>query len=51
MGDSYIEIEGIEKDVSQFQVVILNGKILIDLSTKSLPKTPVKKNRKETEKN
>ena len=43
LGDSYIEIEGVEKDISQFKDDILNGKIIFKLSTKSLPKAPVPK--------
>ena len=42
LGDSYIEIEGDENDVSQFIDDILKGQIKMELSTKSSPKTPVK---------
>ena len=40
--DAYIETQGVEKDVLQFQDDILNGKITFELSTNSLPKAPVK---------
>ena len=43
VGDSYIEIEGVGNDVSQFLDDIVNGKITMKLSTKPLPKTPVRK--------
>ena len=44
LGDTYIEIEGVETDVSQFEDHSLNGKNLYMyiLSTKSLPETAVK---------
>ena len=41
LGDSYLEVQGDEKQVGQFEDDILNGKIKFELSTKSLPKTPV----------
>ena len=41
LGDSYIEIQGDEKEVARFNDDILNGNIKFELSTKSLPKTPV----------
>ena len=41
LGDSYIDIEGGEKEVAQFIDDILNGKIKMELSTESLPKIPV----------
>ena len=41
-GDTYIEIEGVEKDVSHFKDNISNRKIMFKMSTKSLPKAPVK---------
>ena len=50
-GDSYIEIQGSEKGVEQFEDDILNGKVNFVLSKKPLPKTPAKSNEKETEKN
>ena len=42
LADSYIEIESVENNVSQFIDDSLNGKTKMELSTKSLPKTPVK---------
>ena len=36
--DAYIEIEGVEKDVLQFQDNNLKGKITFKLSLKSSPK-------------
>ena len=40
--DSYVDVEGDAKEVTQFSKDILIGKINIILSTKSLLKTPVK---------
>ena len=40
--DSFIEIQGDEKEVTQYIDDISNGKIVMVLSKKSLPKTPVK---------
>ena len=42
LGDSYIEIEGDEKKVTQFIDGVLNGKKKMEISTEPLPKTPVK---------
>ena len=42
LADSYIEIEGDEKEVTQFIDDILDEKIKIVITTKSLSKTPVK---------
>ena len=50
LGDSYIEIQGHEKQVAQFNDDILNGKIKFELSTKSSPKTPVKLTKKNLKK-
>ena len=41
LGDSYIDI-GDEREVAQYIDDISNGKIKVVLSTKPLPKTPVK---------
>ena len=46
LGNSYIEIEGSEKEVAQFRNDILDGKILMELSTKPIPKTPVELRKK-----
>ena len=43
LGDSYIEKEGVENNVSQFVDDILNGKTKFKSSTKSLSKTLVKR--------
>ena len=40
--ESYLEIEGDEKGVTQFIDEILNEKIKTKLSPKPLPETPVK---------
>ena len=45
VGDSFIEIQGDEKQVAQFNDDILNGKIKFELS-----KTPVKLTKKNFEK-
>ena len=50
LGDSYIEIQGDEKQVAQFIDDILNGKIKFELSTKFLPETPVKLTKKNLKK-
>ena len=42
LGDRYIDIEGDEREVAQYIDDISNGKIKVVLSTKPLPKTPVK---------
>ena len=44
--DSYIEIEGVEKEVTQFIDDILDGKIKMVKFTKPTPKTPVKLTKK-----
>ena len=46
LGDSYIDKEGGEKEVTQFTDDILNGKIKTEISTNLLPKTPVKKRKR-----
>ena len=51
LADSSIDIEGGPKEVTQFIDVILEGKIKMVITTRSLPKTPVeltKKNLKKT---
>ena len=50
LGDSYIEIQADEEQVAQFKDDILNGKIKIETSTKSLPKTLVKLTKKNLKK-
>ena len=51
LGDSYIDIVGGEKEVTQFIDDILNVKTKMVLSTKSLPnKTPVKLTEKNLKK-
>ena len=50
LGDSYIQIEGDEKEVLHFIDDVLNGKINMELSTKSLSEFTVKIKEKETEK-
>ena len=50
LGDRYIEIEGGEKKITQFIDDILNGKIKTEISTKPLPKTPVKVTKKNLKK-
>ena len=50
LGDSFIEIEGVENDVSQFVDDILSRKIKMRLSTKPLSKTPVKSTKKNLKK-
>ena len=42
LGDSYIEKEVDEKEVTHFIDAILNGKIKTEISTKPLPETSVK---------
>ena len=41
--DSYIELQGNEKDVTQYIDDCLDGKIKMILTTKPLPKTPLNK--------
>ena len=48
--DSYIEIEGKKKKVKQFIDDTLDEKKMMELSTKSLPKTPVKLTKKNLKK-
>ena len=50
LGDSYIEIQSNEKELLQFIDEISKGKIILVLSTKSLPEITVKVNEKESEK-
>ena len=42
LGDSYENNEGDAKEVTQFIDDILDGKIQMEITTKSIPKTPVK---------
>ena len=42
LGDSYIGIEGVEKEVTQFIDDTLDRKTMMQLTTKSLTKAPVK---------
>ena len=42
LGDSYKDHEGDAKEVTQFIDDILDGKIQMEITTKSIPKTPVK---------
>ena len=46
LGDSYIDIEGGEKEVTQFIDDILNRKTKMESSTEPIPKTPVKLTKK-----
>ena len=48
--DSYIEIQGDEKEVAQNIDDISNGIIKMVISTKSLPKTPVRFTKKNLKK-
>ena len=48
--DSYIEIQGNEKDVTQYIDDYLDGKIRMILTTKPLLKTPVILTKKKSEK-
>ena len=50
LGDSYIEIEGDEKEVSQFINATLNGETKMELSTKTITQNSCKINKKESEK-
>ena len=50
LGDSYIELEGDEKEVANFTDDALNGKIKMVLSAKSLLQTPVKLTEKNLKK-
>ena len=50
LDDCNIEIQGDEKQVAQLNDDNLNGKIKFELSTKPLPKTPVKLTRKNLKK-
>ena len=50
LGDSYLEKQGEEKQVSQFEDDTLNGKIKFELCRKSLPKTPLKLSKKNLKK-
>ena len=50
LGDSYIDTEGSEEEVAQFMDDILNGKIKMEMSTESLPQTPVKLTKKNLKK-
>ena len=51
LSDSYIQIEGDEKEVIQFIDDILNGKIEMVKSTKLQTKTPVKLTKTNLKKN
>ena len=44
--DSYTEIQGNEKEVAKFTDDILDGKLKMVISTKPVPKTPVKLTKK-----
>ena len=46
LGDSYIETEYDEKEVTQFIDDISNGKVKMERSTQPFPKTPVKLTKK-----
>ena len=50
--DSYIEKQGDEKQIAQFEEDMLNGKITLELITKQLPlpKPPVKLTKKNLRK-
>ena len=48
--DSYIEIEGSEKEVAHFRDDISKGKRMMELCTKPLPKTPVELTKKNLKK-
>ena len=50
LSDSHIKIEGDEKEVALFTDDILDGKIKMEISTKSLPKTPVNLTKKNLRK-
>ena len=50
LSDSYIEIEGSEKEIAQFINSISKGKIMTELSRKPLPETPVKFTKRNLEK-
>ena len=50
LSDSYIDVEGGEKKVAQYIADISNGKLMMVLSTKSIPKNPVKLTKKTLEK-
>ena len=50
LGDSYIEIEGAEKEVAKFTDDALNAKKKMVFSAKSLLQTPVKLTKKNLKK-
>ena len=50
LGDSYKDIEGDAKEVTQFIDDILDGKIKMEITTRSLPKTPVTLTKKNIKK-
>ena len=51
LGDSYIETEGDEKEVTHFIDALLNGKIKTEISKKPLPRNSVKIAKKNLKKN